>query len=182
MIFDKLKNMDIKSFIIDALFISFVLLSACTDIFYRKIFNSLTYPAIILGITLNCLYFGLYGLKLSLLGLFTGFALLFILYILGAIGAGDVKFMAAVGSIKGAEFVFMGGLYGVITAGIFAVVILIKNKRFFSTIKDIFIGVFFFLSFRKYEHIKFEDKKSIYLPYAAYIAIGMIVFWLEKHK
>jgi prepilin peptidase CpaA len=174
--------MEAKSFIIDALFISFIILSACADIFYRKIFNSLTYPAIILGITLNFLYFGLKGLKFSLFGLLIGFILLVVLYILGAIGAGDVKFMAAIGSIKGAEFVLMGGLYGLIIAGIFAIIILIKNKRFFSTIRDILIGIFFFLSFRKYEHIKFDDKKSIYLPYAAYIAIGMIVFWFEKHK
>jgi hypothetical protein len=54
------------------------------------------------GIALNSfIYRGWPGLRLSLTGLAVGFAAYFILYSLRAMGAGDVKSMAAIGALVG---------------------------------------------------------------------------------
>jgi len=169
--------MDSKTFLINSLFLIYTVLSALTDLWYRKIYNSLTFPAIILGITFNLIHFGLNGLALSVIGLLAGFGISIIFYLAGGIGAGDVKFLAAVGSIMGTKFMLIGAFYGVILAGIYALWVLIKRQRLFSTLKEILTAVFLFITLRKPEHVKFGDENSIYAPYAAFLAIGMLIKW-----
>ena len=169
-----------NSFLIDALFLIFALLSAFTDIIYRKIFNFLTFPAIVLGLTLNWSYYGLAGLKLSVLGLLAGFAVSFVFYAIGGIGAGDVKFIAAIGSITGTGFMMEGAFYGVIIAAIYSIFILIRGKRLISTLKEIFAGVFLFFRYFRIEHLQLGGPKSDFIPYAAFLALGLVARWVQK--
>ena len=169
-----------NSLIIDALFLIFAVLSSLTDMMYRKIFNSLTFPAMILGLTFNWIYYGPAGLKLSILGLLAGFAVSFVIYLLGGIGAGDVKFLAAMGSITGTKFMLEGAFYGVIIAAIYSIFILIQGKRLISTFKEIFTGIFLFFRHFRIEHLQIVGKKSEFIPYAAFLALGLIVRWVQK--
>lgn len=67
----------------------------------RRIPNRLVIPAACVGIALNAVR-GWAGLGFSLGGLAVGLALLLLPHLLGAMGAGDVKYLAAVGSVVGA--------------------------------------------------------------------------------
>jgi len=97
--------------VIDVLFLNTVLIfmlliSLYTDIVERKIYNWTTIPAAVLGVILNFLADGAPGLKTSLMGLLTGLAVFLLPFLLGGMGAGDVKLMGAIGALKGPFFVF----------------------------------------------------------------------------
>ncbi len=53
-------------------------------------------------------------------GLFLGVAFLLPVYLIGGMGAGDVKLMGAVGSILGPQGVFIAFLYSAIAGGLYA--------------------------------------------------------------
>jgi len=169
------------STIIDIMLFAFLLISVYTDIFYRKVFNFTSFPAIILGIGFNLLFFGLPGLKDSLAGFAAGFLCLFVFYLLGGIGAGDVKFMAAVGALKGFDFTLMGFLYGAAVGGAAAIAVMLINRRFISGIKKIFFALLGFLTFKTPGSLKLENEKAIFLPYSVFLSIGIFLRWLEMH-
>src|SRR5690242_16485700 len=80
-----------------------VLCAAFTDARTRRIPNWLTVSGVLAGVALNTfMYGGLPGLWFSLKGLAVGFGVYLLLHLVRAMGAGDVKLMAAVGSIAGA--------------------------------------------------------------------------------
>ncbi|MFC1501236.1 prepilin peptidase [Elusimicrobiota bacterium] len=166
------------SMIINIILLLYILISSLTDIIYRKVFNSVTLSAIILGVFLNLSLYGPSGLKKAFLGLLIGFLILFPVYLLGGIGAGDVKFTAAVGAIMGMKFVFFGILYGAVIAGLCSLILLLLKKNLKATISDIFGRILLFFTFKKQHYLKFE-KSSLYLPYAALLSIGMLIRWLE---
>src|SRR5436309_3229359 len=84
-----------------AILTALVLAVSIFDLRERRIPNFLVLPAACIGLGLN-LYGGWDGLLFSAQGLAVGLTLLFVPYLLGAMGAGDVKFLAAIGAFVGA--------------------------------------------------------------------------------
>ena len=80
-----------------------VIVAAIWDIRTRRIPNWLTLSGVVLGVALNTFLFEINGLWFSLKGLGVAFGVYFVLYLLRAMGAGDVKLMAAVGAAAGAD-------------------------------------------------------------------------------
>jgi prepilin peptidase CpaA len=127
---------------IDVLLYCVLLLSLITDLRSRKILNVVTFPAIGLGLLLNTVSDGWGGLTFSVLGLLAGSSLLLVPYLLGGMGAGDVKLLAAVGALKGASFVFHAGIYTAIIGGVIGAAYLVwKRKLFLFTIVKRFMGI-----------------------------------------
>lgn len=79
---------------------SAVVLVAFIDLRERRIPNLIIFPLTIIGVVLNALR-GIDGVIFSLTGLAVGLGLLFIPYLLRVMGAGDVKFLAAIGTFVG---------------------------------------------------------------------------------
>ena len=77
-----------------------VILVAFFDLRERRIPNNIVFPAALTGLVLNGLR-GWAGLWFGSKGLLAGFGLLFIPYLFRVMGAGDVKFLAAIGSFVG---------------------------------------------------------------------------------
>jgi len=78
-----------------------VLIAAATDLRSRRIPNWLTFAALPVGLVAQTIYGD--GFWQGLLGACGGFAALFILFAIGASGAGDVKLFTVVGSFVGAR-------------------------------------------------------------------------------
>ncbi len=106
-----------------------LVLALISDIKTYKIKNNIVYPFIILGLLTNVYYNSLQGVKESLIGIMLPILLLFILYLLRMLGAGDIKLFSAIGSIMGYGFVFNTILYSIIAGGIISLEILIVKKN-----------------------------------------------------
>lgn len=77
------------------------------DLRARRIPNWLTVPAFALGLLAHTVNGGLAGLAFSFLGFLTGFGILFVLWLIGGGGGGDVKMMGALGAWLGSWLTLM---------------------------------------------------------------------------
>src|SRR2546425_3492211 len=75
--------------------------AAIYDLRFRRIPNWLVLLGLVFGLGMNTYLFHWEGLRRAGLGLGLAFLVYFPLHLLRAMGAGDVKLMAAVGSIVG---------------------------------------------------------------------------------
>lgn len=98
--------------------------AAVTDVWRFKVHNALTFPLLLLGIIYHGAMFGASGVAQSVTGAVIGFAALIVLYAIGAMGAGDVKFVTAIGAWIGSEQIIPAILIGCIAAGVYAFVLL----------------------------------------------------------
>lgn len=145
------------------------------DLKYRKIPNWITFPAMLLGIALN-LAFNYKTWYVSLLGLLVGFLVLLIPFILGGIGAGDVKLLMALGAFLGAKPIIWVGLYGGIAGGILSLLAII-NQDGFPNAKRRLVSLVTAIWDKEIRQILFTlDRTSkLYIPYGLAIFIGLII-------
>jgi prepilin peptidase CpaA len=141
-------------------------IAVVTDVQRRKIYNALTFPAISIGLAVNCIDGGLNGLLLSFAGMLLG-AVLFALPVafLGR-GAGDLKLIAAIGAIGGPVFVLWSVLLAGVAGAILAVSVLVARRRFGVVLAGMALDV-------TSGHLP-EANSNIRLPYAVPIAAGVI--------
>ncbi len=157
--------------LIDIILIIVLVSCAVSDIFYKKIFNVITFPAIALGLVLNLLFNGWKGLGLSVAGLFLGLAIFLLVYLTGGIGAGDLKLMGAIGALKGISFVLLAGLYSILIGGLLALAVMIWHKTLIASLKRIgrFVYTLFFPGLTP-EFLKREQ--SLGVPFGLAISLG----------
>lgn len=111
-----------------------IIIAFYIDITRGKIPNILTYSTILVGLIYHLIADGINGLLFSIIGMIVGFSIFIILYMFGAIGAGDVKLFAAIGSLTGSELVLYISMYSIIYAGVIGLFVLIVRKEFFVRI------------------------------------------------
>lgn len=111
-----------------------VLAVAFTDLGERRIPNVIVFPAALIGLALNASR-GWQGLWFGGKGLAIGFALLFIPHLFRAMGAGDVKFLAAVGAFVGSVDVFRVWLLALLVYPLLAFVFLVQQKKVRLTLR-----------------------------------------------
>ena len=119
--------------------------AAVSDLRYQRIPNKLTYPAAVSGLALHGLASGWGGLKDSMSGLVLGFSVLFLCYMFGGIGGGDVKLAAALGALVGFEVTQLGLLYMGLLGGVMALSIMIWKGKLLASLRRtgrFFLSVF----------------------------------------
>ena len=99
--------------------------ASISDLRSFRIPNGLTFPLIVSGIVYHAIVGGLAGLQPSLLGAFAGFAVLFPLYLMGGMGAGDVKLLAGVGAWLGLPATVCVFCIAGLATGVYSLVILV---------------------------------------------------------
>ncbi|SHE88009.1 A24 family peptidase [Desulforamulus putei] len=114
-----------------------ILISIYTDLRYRKIYNVVLFPAFLLALAYRVFNGGLDGLITGIQGALLGLSLLLIPFILGGMGAGDVKLLAVIGAWQGPQFVWFCFLCTAIVGGVIAIVQLTRTGRLFQTLKMI---------------------------------------------
>ena len=87
--------------------VAFTMAAAAIDMKTRRLPNWLTVPGFVAGVIYHTATYGFSGLGYSLLGFLAGFSLLFVLWIIGGGGAGDVKLMGALGAWMGPTHIFI---------------------------------------------------------------------------
>jgi prepilin peptidase CpaA len=147
-------------------------LAAAIDLQHRRIPNALTFSAIIYGLIYHSYLSGLDGFFFSSGGTLLGLGLLLLFYILGMMGAGDVKLMGAVGSILGPAGVFNAFLYTAIVGGIYALMVLAYHGQLVGFMKRIVLSLKLSHLSRESMLMPNEEKASPVLCYGIAIAIG----------
>ena len=159
-----------------------LIIAAIIDLYLRKIPNFLTFPTIIIALLYHSIYHGFSGLLYSVSGLLVGITSLGILYMFGAMGAGDVKLMGAVGAVLGPKNVLNAFIFTGIIGGMYAIAVILLRfeaskkllKRTIATLKTLlFTGNIILIP-------AVEDEKPPKLCYGIAIAIGaLITIWLK---
>ncbi|MFD1780936.1 prepilin peptidase [Fredinandcohnia salidurans] len=160
-----------------------LIISVITDLRNRKILNIVTFPAILGGLIYFTSFSGFDGFLFSGKGFLVGLGLLFIPFVMGGIGAGDVKLLAAIGAWKGAMFVFYTGIYAALFGGLIAIIVLIKQRKLGFTFKSILFSLVFFRGTQGSLNISSGSQGTISIPYAIPITIGaLLTFIWEFYK
>lgn len=116
---------------------SILLMAAITDLRSCKIPNWLTLGAMAAGILSHAFVDGLPGMLFSLKGAGVGLILFLGLYVIGGMGAGDVKLLAAVGSFTGAEAALSAGIMAMLLGGLYAIATMMSCWGVRVTVKHI---------------------------------------------
>lgn len=159
----------------NAILVAVLVIAAIFDYRFKKVPNIVTLPAIAAGISIAFLERGLTGLSASTAGLILGMALLYLPYASGGMGAGDVKFLGAIGAIKGPWFVFITFLATAIVGGVMAIFrIAFILKRVDMKILGESVRTAYYT--RSWSALEIpEYAKKIKLPYAVAISAGAAV-------
>jgi len=158
--------------------IALIAIAVYTDFRWRIIKNILTLPAIALGLTLHALANGWAGLAAGLLGLGVGLGLMMIPFAFGQLGAGDVKLMAALGSLLGAFAVLNVFLYTTLAGGLLAMGIALYHKEGIDTLRRTWHLAKGLFIFRTAPVASPEPRKAGTMPYGLAIAAGTITYLL----
>lgn len=168
-----------------------VLTAGIYDLRYRRIPNWLVLTGLVLGLALNTFLFLLPGLERSAMGLGLALLIYFPLYLLHAMGAGDAKLMAAVGSIVGPGNWIVLFVVTAILGGVTALVVLLfagrMRKTFWNLGWIIHEVVHLRAPYRSSEELDVRSVRAMRLPHGTVIAVGSIVFlaakafWIDKH-
>jgi len=111
--------------------------SVYTEFREKRIPNEITVPGMLIGVLVGYLPIGI-SLQESLMGLTAGFGFMFIFYMFGGLGGGDVKLMGAVGALIGSKLIASAIVFTGLIGGAMAMFYLIWNgtfwRGFFSSV------------------------------------------------
>jgi prepilin peptidase CpaA len=152
-----------------------LLLAFYTDVTKMKIPNSLTLSATFLALLFHGIVSSWQGLLFSVLGLSVGFGLFLLLYLIGAIAAGDVKLFGAIGAWTGIDFVLYSSMYSVVYAGLIGVIILLLRKEFIVRISKLFNSFLRVLLYKDVKEIRnFKSKDALRFPFMYAVLPGVL--------
>lgn len=99
------------------------------DIQTRKIPNYVTVTVMLVGIFGHWATEGWQGLLFSGFGVMGGFGMMLVLFLIQAVGAGDVKLFAGMGACMGVSFTWETFVYAILYGGFIAAGILLLGGR-----------------------------------------------------
>ena len=153
-----------------------VLAAAATDLHRRRIPNWLTFSGAAAGLFLNAITSGWAGVKNSLLGMILGFGFYLLLYSLRAMGAGDVKLMAAVGAMVGPGHWLLIFMASAVAGGVLALLCVLWKGRLKTTLWNTFFIVQELAHgrapFQRHKHLDVKDSRALTMPHGVAIAAG----------
>ena len=164
--------------------LAIAMIGVWADLRTRRIPNWLNVSGVILGFGLNTLFLHWGGFKLAATGLGLALLIYLPLYLIRAMGAGDVKFMAAIGAFIGPENWLTVFLTTAILGGVASLCLVVARNRLqvtlgnLSTISNELLHGR--MPFRKDPSLDVHDQRALGLPHGTVIAIAVgifLVFW-----
>lgn len=158
------------------------LIAAASDVYRYKVPNALTFPVLLAGLAYHGVTAGWPGLSMSLVGVLYGFGTLVVLYVLGGMGAGDVKLMAALGAWLGGPATLQVVLASSILAGVYAVGVAVVSGTLGETLIRL-QGLTLRMATpdrvlaageRVEAEVRRPGRRSRLIPFAAMVALGLI--------
>jgi prepilin peptidase CpaA len=161
-----------------AVLLTLVAVAAGFDLKSRRIPNWLVLAGLIVSFVLQINFNGFEGFKAWGLGLLIGFGAFLPLYLLRAMGAGDVKLMAMVGAFLGPNLALGAVLATLVVGGILAIAMAMYSGALVQTMKNVRImltaGMYKTLSGGGVQ-LDAPAASTGSLPYAVAIALGTLI-------
>lgn len=145
------------------------------DVRYRRIPNPFVLATLISGLSINLAMGGVNGALDSIGGCLLAFILMFVLHVFGAMGAGDVKLFAAIGSIIGAKLVLPTFVVVVLMGGLLAMVTVLRSGVFRTTMHRVLQILVGLLPGWPMPKFSVPADRRLTIPYGAAITIGAII-------
>lgn len=145
------------------LIITAVILAAAItgDILRYRISNAVTAAGLIAGISFNFLTGGTAGILTAFAGAVLPAVLLFVLFALRMLGAGDIKLFCAIGAVMGAMFVTYAMIFSFLAGGVMALGIMLARGNLKSRLRFFAVWVkAMFLSQAFIPYTDFGDKSD----------------------
>jgi len=158
-----------------------VVASAC-DLRARRIPNLLTFGGAALGILFAVFAHGVSGLWISVGGWLAGCALFLPFWLLGGMGAGDVKLLACLGAWLGPEVTLWAALYASVAGGAMAVVVALVTGYLGEAVLNVqlLLAHFWKSGLKPMPQVTLQRSRGPRLPYALPIAVGVVAaIWLR---
>src|SRR6185503_4404919 len=112
--------------------------AACiTDLHSRRIPNWLTFGAAAAAFAFHFADGGQAGAQQAAMGWVTGLLLFMPLFVLGGMGAGDVKLLAALGAWLGPSAALWMAMYASMAGGVLAVIVALRHKYLGTAFKNL---------------------------------------------
>jgi prepilin peptidase CpaA len=159
------------------------LTAAVTDVLRFKVHNVLTLPLLTAGLAYHAAVGGSQGFLASLAGALLGFGVLFGFYLMGGMGGGDVKLLAAIGAWLGLELTFYIFLASSLAAGVYALGLVLRHHKAAETWTNLqiiwyrlaAIGRHLGAEDRVEAEVNHPDRRGRIVPFAAMICFGVVV-------
>jgi len=146
------------------------------DVAAHRIPNRLTGSLLCAGLLLQFIFGGGNALGEGVLGALVGFAVLLPLYLLRATGAGDVKFLAALGTLLGPYWTLIAGIYTLLAGGVLALSYLgFGALRSSLSVAGAPLGLRIHIF-----HIRVRELRRERFPYALAIAVGATAAVIQR--
>jgi prepilin peptidase CpaA len=157
--------------------------AACiTDVHSRRIPNWLTFGAAAAAFAFHFAEAGQAGAQQAAAGWVTGLFLFMPLFLLGGMGAGDVKLLAALGAWLGPGAAFWLAIYGSMSGGVLAVIVALRHNYLATAVRNLgLLGKFWWLCGpRQMPSLTLERGTGPRLAYAVPLFLGTVItIWLR---
>lgn len=156
---------------------------ACiTDVRTRRIPNVLTFGAALAGLIFHLATGSVAGLEQSIAGWFVGLLLFLPFFLLGGMGGGDVKLLAALGAWVGFQDVFWLAIYASIAGGVIGIGVALTTNYLGTAFRNIrtMLVSWCLVGPQPVPSMTLADSKAPRLAYAIPVLVGtMVVVWLR---
>ena len=163
-----------KYFLVGAVLVA--LTGAVIDVRSARIPNQLTYSSLLAALMLRTALLGLSGLKSGALGMLVAGGLFLLLFVLGAMGGGDMKLMAAVGAWVGSTQVMTLILTAALAGGVLAIGRMIFSKAVGQTLRNTMHLIYYRVTSGLQQHpeLNVQSSSSQRVPFGVAIAVGAL--------
>lgn len=162
------------------LFLLGAVLVACvggmSDLHSARIPNWLTYSGIVFALLLRAVVLGWAGLISGLLALLITFAIFFLLFVMGALGGGDVKLMCSVAVWAGRNHFLFVLIAAALAGGFLAIVYIFFGQGMRTTLRNLFDLTCFRLVSGLSPHpvLNVCEPGTLRVPFGVAIAMGTL--------
>jgi prepilin peptidase CpaA len=160
--------------------------AALTDVWRFKVYNLLTFPVLAAGIIYHAIVGGWSGLGGSVAGAVFGLIVFLVPYMMGGMGAGDVKFVAALGAWLGVKLLAVVVFFGCMATGIYAMSLVYRTGGFRQLWLNLQVTIMrcatvgrFLIPDDKIESVhdwtNSAERRTRLIPFSAMIAVGVLI-------
>lgn len=145
----------------------------------RRVPNRLNAALAAMGMAAQFGYGGMDGLWRSLGGLAIGFGVLIVPWLMHAMGAGDVKLMAAIGAWMGPQLTLLSFVAGALIGGVLGVIIILASGKRHEAMMNLETILHKCLcrgtAFSEFGSVKSFGTTTTLLPYGIPLTIGSLL-------